>query len=106
VTETFSANFPLEVNNKTAASQIVRLDRVVSKAKITVLDAVPEGVTSMQMTVGTHYRTLDLKTGNSAGEPLPYSLSWKLGNEYIGREGLYFYIFTFTSTATRNMKPR
>lgn len=106
VTETFWANFPLEVNNKTAASQIVRLDRVVSKAKITVLDAVLEGVTSMRITVGTHYRTLDLKTGNAAGEPLPYSLSWKLGNEYIGREGLYFYIFTFTPTATRNMKPR
>lgn len=99
VTETFWTNFPLEVNNETSESQSISLDRVVSKAKITVKDAIPSGVRSMRMTVGSHYRTLDLKTGNAVSEPLPYSLSWELGAEYEGRTGLYFYIFTFTPTA-------
>lgn len=99
VTETFWTNFPLEVNNETSESQSISLDRVVSKAKITVKDAIPSGVRSMRMTVSSHYRTLDLESGNAVSEPLPYSLSWELGAEYEGRTGLYFYIFTFTPTA-------
>lgn len=99
VTETFWTNFPLEVNNETSENQSISLDRVVSKAKITVKDAIPSDVRSMRMTLGSHYRTLDLKSGNAVNEPLPNSLSWELGAEYEGRNGLYFYIFTFTPTA-------
>lgn len=99
VTETFWTDFPLEVNSRTESNQTIPLDRVVSKAKITVLDAVPEEVSGMRMTVGSHYRTLDLKTGNAVTQPLPYFLSWELGNKYIGRAGLEFTIYTFTPTA-------
>lgn len=99
VTETFWANYPLEVNSETNQSQSVSLDRVVSKAKITVKDAIPAGVHSMRLTLGCHYRILDLKTGNAENEPLSYSLSWQLGKEYEGRAGLFFYMFTFTPTA-------
>lgn len=101
VTETFWTNFPLEVNNETSENQSISLDRVVSKAKITVKDAIPSGVRSMRMTVGSHYRTLDLKTGNAVGEPLPYSLSWELGAEYEGYTAISLSIFTFTPTADK-----
>ena len=96
VTETFWADYPIEVDNDTEGRQTISLERVVSKAQITVKDAIPAGVSRMRMTVGSHYRTLDLKTGNATSAALPYSLSWELGSEYEGRAGLYFYIFTFT----------
>lgn len=99
VSETFWVNFPLEVNNETSESQSISLYRVVSKAKITVKDAIPSGVHSMRMTVGSHYRTLDLNTGNAVGEPLPYSLSWELGTEYEGYTAISLSIYTFTPTA-------
>ena len=99
VTETFWTDYPLTVDNETDGRQTISLERVVSKAQITVKDAIPSGVSRMRMTVGSHYRTLDLNTGDATGQPHPYSLSWDLGSEYEGRAGLYFYIFTFTPTA-------
>ena len=75
------------------------MKRVVSRAMITVKDAFPASVKSVRMTVGGHLRTLDVTTGNGdADSASEYTITWEIGDEYAGRSGLYFSVFTFTPT--------
>lgn len=99
VTETFWADFPIEVNAETGTSLNVPLNRVVSKVSIILKDAMPEGISRMRMTVGGLIRTLDIETGNGKLETAEdYTLEWEIGSSYVGREGLSFTMFSFTPT--------
>lgn len=99
VTETFWQDFSLQVDENMASSQELQMKRVVSRAMITVKDAFPASVKSVRMTVGGHLRTLDVTTGNGdADSASDYTITWEIGDEYAGRSGLYFSVFTFTPT--------
>ena len=99
VTETFWTDFPLEADENLQDQQTVPMERVVTMVKVTLRDAMPQGVDSIRLTVDSHYRKLDLQTGNAAGSSgSSYSLSWKTGSEYAGRTGLSFSMYSFTPT--------
>ena len=67
VTETFWTDFPLEADENLQEQQTVPMERVVTMVKVTLRDAMPQGVDSIRLTVDGHYRKLDLQTGNAAG---------------------------------------
>lgn len=99
VTETFWKDFSIEVDGNMDPNQELQMKRVVSRAMITVKDAFPSSVKAVRMTVGGHLRTLDVMTGNGDTElASDYSITWDLGDEYAGRSGLYFSVYTFTPT--------
>lgn len=99
VTETFWKDFPIEVDENMAPNQELQMKRVVSRAMITVKDAFPASVKAVRMTVGGHLRTLDVMTGNGDTDSASdYEITWDLGDEYAGRSGLYFSVYTFTPT--------
>lgn len=100
VTETFWKDFRLTADENLEHDQTVKLERVVSKAMVTLKDAMPANVKSMRLTVGSHLRTLDLFTGNGDAESAAeYTLKWDISEEYAGRTGLSFSAYTFTPTA-------
>lgn len=99
VTETFWKDFSIQVNENMDPNQELQMKRVVSRAMITVKDAFPPSVKAVRMTVGGHLRTLDVMTGNGVTDSASdYAITWKLDDEYAGRSGLYFSVYTFTPT--------
>lgn len=99
VTETFWKDFSIQVNENMNPNQELQMKRVVSRAMITVKDAFPSSVKAVRMTVGGHLCTLDVMTGNGVTDSASdYAITWKLGDEYAGRSGLYFSVYTFTPT--------
>lgn len=99
VTETFWKDFSIQVNENMNPNQELQMKRVVSRAMITVKDAFPSSVKAVRMTVGGHLRTLDVMTGNGVTDSASdYAITWELGDEYAGRSGLYFSVYTFTPT--------
>lgn len=99
VTETFWKDFSIQVNENMNPNQELQMKRVVSRAMITVKDAFPPSVKAVRMTVGGHLRTLDVMTGNGVTDSASdYAITWKLDDEYAGRSGLYFSVYTFTPT--------
>ena len=96
VTETFLKCVPMEVDEDTDEKLTLQMDRVVAKLTLMILDAIPEGVARIELTVGGHMAALDMDTGlGVAEEKEDFSIGWDLNGGYVGEKGLKFSVFSF-----------
>ena len=96
VTETFLCNKELLVDQNTEKLQVVKMDRVVGKVAVKIVDAIPAGITALKLSLGNHCSVLDMATGlGVVGQCKPFSKEWNIGSSIEGRKGQVVSIMTF-----------
>lgn len=91
VLDTFWAKKTLTIDNETAESQSVELERIVTRLKVTVLDGVPSGAKSFNVMMRL-VKEIDLKTGLGTLEEgtVPFAMT----EEDEGKTGIEYGVFS------------
>lgn len=84
--DTFWKAVSVNVGSGSASSVAVALDRVVTKLRVAVNDAVPAGTASLVLTQGPWYAGVDYVTGAAVGES-DDSRTVAVPGSYVGTEG-------------------
>lgn len=96
--DTFWKDYAMTVSGSTGASVAVALDRVVSKFAVTITDAVPSDVSTINIVPSTWYYGMYFTTGlpTDARTSLPRPIA--IPSSYAGRTGVQLSIFGFSSS--------
>ena len=97
VSDTFWRHVSLTVTNSSSTSQAVTLDRIVTRFKIAVSDAMPASVAEVHLIPATWYNSFDYLTGLPATATTNDDHAITIPGGYAGRTDLSFSIFGFSA---------
>lgn len=95
--DTFWQAVDMEVTASSGASRTVALDRAVTKLRLTITDAIIEGVRSLVVLPATWHTGLNVLTGEPTTAVSGHSVSMALADTYEGKTGVAAAIFGFSS---------
>lgn len=91
--DTFWADYSVTVVNSSNGNRAVTLDRVVTKFKAVVNDALPVGIATISITPATWYYALNYQTGEATGAISNQPIVINIPQSYEGRTEANFNIF-------------
>ena len=97
--DTFWAEYPITVDENTAAVHNVTLGRMSSRLNITVNDAIPSEVTSIDITPAVWYRGLNFRTGGATGQVLGETVTVNIPSSRAGATGTVLTVFSISPAA-------
>jgi hypothetical protein len=102
VSDTFYKAVEINVGSTLSGTQAVELERIVTKLKIVLNDAIPEGADKVIITPDTWYHAIDYLTGepSAATTAQPFTISIPTGD--IGEKGEQISIFGFSGSTEWN----
>lgn len=100
--DTFWKDYEITVSPSTPASVSVACDRIVSKLKIVVTDAVPEGAATFNVTPHTWYYGFNYTTGAPVATQTDAVSTISIPSSVIGQTDTSISIFTFSATTAWN----
>lgn len=102
VSDTFYKAVEINVGSTSSGTQAVELERIVTKLKIVLNDAIPEGADKVIITPDTWYHAIDYLTGepSAATTAQPFTISIPTGD--IGAKGEQISIFGFSGSTEWN----
>ena len=96
VRDTFYKDLALSVNASSSGSRNVTLDRCVTKLRIVISDAIPEGAATIRMTPSTWYYSINYLTGEPTTATPSQAISITIPPAFIGQTNLEASIFGFS----------
>jgi hypothetical protein len=90
--DTFWASMPMDVSEGGNETVSVVLQRVATRMRVTITDAVPEGATQIVVTPATWYYGINYATG-AACDPRSEARAIDIPSSYIGMTGMSVSIF-------------
>lgn len=96
VRDTFYKDLALSVNASSSGSRNVTLDRCVTKLRIVISDAIPEGAATISMTPATWYYGINYLTGEPTTATPSQAISITIPPASIGQTNLEASIFGFS----------
>ena len=96
VSDTFWRDYTVTINSSSASVVTVDLDRIVSKVRVSVSDAIPEGATTINITPATWYYGFNYTNGTPCAARTSQTVSIALPESVIGTTGLVSSIFGFS----------
>ena len=96
VRDTFYKDLALSVNASSSGSRNITLDRCVTKLRIVISDAIPEGAATISMTPATWYYGINYLTGEPTTATPSQAISITIPPASIGQTNLEASIFGFS----------
>lgn len=96
VLDTFYKDLSLNVIATSNGSQAVTLDRVITKLRLTLEDAIPATATTFNITPSSWYYTIDYTTGQPTTDTSSHTISVNIPSANIGQTGLDVSICSFS----------
>lgn len=96
VSDTFWRDYTVTINSSSASVVTIDLDRIVSKMRVSVSDAIPEGAASINITPATWYYGFNYTTAAPCAPRTSQPVSIALPESVIGTTGLGSSIFGFS----------
>jgi len=87
--DTFWTDYAVTVTPTTNGNRSVELQRVVTKLKIIVTDALPDGMTTMELSPSTWYLGMNYQTGEPSNASA-YTTTINIPSNYAGRTNTSF----------------
>lgn len=100
--DTFWADYSVTVVNSSNGNRAVTLDRVVTKFKAIVNDALPVGISSISIIPATWYYALNYQTGEATGAISNQPSVISIPQSYEGRTDVNFNIFSLSNITEWN----
>lgn len=100
--DTFWADYSVTVVNSSSGNRAVTLDRVVTKFKAIVNDALPVGISSIRITPATWYYALNYQTGEATGAISNQPTVISIPQSYEGRTEVNFTIHSLSNITEWN----
>ena len=100
--DTFWADYSVTVVNSSNGNRAVTLDRVVTKFKAIVNDALPVGIASISITPATWYYGLNYQTGEPSGAVSNQPIVINIPQSYEGRTEVNLFVFGLSSSTEWN----
>lgn len=98
VSDTFWADLDLTITQSSPGNVAVTLNRVATRLRLTIEDAVPTGVTSVDITPTKWYYGLNYWTGDAAVQKTNITRTISVPSSYVGTTGLSLSIFGLSNT--------
>lgn len=102
VRDTFYKDLSLEVSGSSNSSQSVTLNRIATKLKLVLTDAIPEGSATINVTPSIWYYGFDYMTGNPTAAVLNQSITINIPASEIGVTNEAINIYGFSSASEWN----
>ena len=96
--DTFWADYSVTVVNSSNGNRAVTLDRVVTRFKATVNDALPVGIASIIITPATWYYSINYQTGEASGSTNDQPITISIPQSYEGRTEVIFSIYSISNS--------
>lgn len=100
--DTFWADYSVTVVNSSNGNRAVTLDRVVTKFKAIVNDALPVGIAAISIIPATWYYALNYQTGEATGAISNQSITIEVPQSYEGRTEVNFTIHSLSNITEWN----
>lgn len=100
--DTFWADYSVTVVNSSNGNRAVTLDRVVTKFKAIVNDALPVGISSISIIPATWYYALNYQTGEATGAISNHPTVISIPQSYEGRTEVNFTIHSLSNITEWN----
>lgn len=100
--DTFWADYSVTVVNSSNGNRAVTLDRVVTKFKAIVNDALPVGISSISIIPATWYYALNYQTGEATGAISNQPTVISIPQSYEGRTEVNFTIYSLSNITEWN----
>jgi len=85
--DTFYKDYSVNVTSGTSASHSVTMERVATKLTVAILDEIPAGAATIELTPATWYYGLDYVTGTATGAMTSEPRVMNIPASYIGTTG-------------------
>lgn len=99
VSDTFWKDHTITVTSSTATSSTVTLDRIATRLRVTVTDAIPEGAATLNVTPSTWYYGFNYTTGEPCAAATSQPIYVTLPSSVIGTTGVVANFFGFSASA-------
>lgn len=99
VRDTFWKDYAVEVKQSSNGNRSVTLDRVVTRARFTIQDAIPDDVTSIFLTADRWYKGMNYRTGAMA-EPVSLNSEISIPDSYHGTTGRSIVVYSLSGAAS------
>jgi hypothetical protein len=96
--DTFWADYYVTVVNSSNGNRAVTLDRVVTRFKATVNDALPFGIASISITPATWYYSINYQTGEVSDSTNDHPITISIPQSYEGRKEVIFSIYSISNS--------
>lgn len=96
--DTFWADYDLTISQSSPGNVSVTLQRVATRLRVTIEDAVPTGVSSVDITPAKWYYGLNYWTGDAAIPKTDITRTISVPSSYVGTTGLSLSIFGLSNT--------
>ncbi len=97
--DTFWKDYDVTVVSTSNGNRAVTLDRVVTRFRATVTDAIPDGVTTITMSPTSWHTGLNYSTGAPTPATTTYTSVMTLPTSYVGQTNTLFNLYGFSGTA-------
>lgn len=98
VSDTFWADLDMNITQSSPGNVAVTLNRVATRLRLTIEDAVPTGVTSVDITPAKWYYGLNYWTGDAAIQKTNITHTISVPSSYVGTTGLSLSIFGLSNS--------
>lgn len=98
VSDTFWKDHTITVTSSTATSSTVTLDRIATRLRVTVTDAIPEGAATLNVTPSTWYYGFNYTTGEPCAAATSQPIYVTLPSSVIGTTGVVASFFGFSAS--------
>jgi hypothetical protein len=103
VLDTFYKDYEITITSGTSSgSRNVALDRVVTKLKLVISDAIPDGASTLNITPTTWYYALNYQTGAPASAASSQAIVINIPASNIGKTGIDASVYGFSSSTEWN----
>lgn len=96
VSDTFWKDYELTVTSSTSSAISVDLDRIVTKLRITITDAVPDDAATFNITPHTWYYGFNYKTGAPITATTDVTSTINIPSSSLGQENVMMSMFSFS----------
>lgn len=99
VSDTFWKDHTITVTSSTATASTVTLDRIATRLRVTVTDAIPEGAATLNVTPSTWYYGFNYTTGEPCAAATSQPIFVTLPSSVIGTTGVVANFFGFSASS-------
>lgn len=96
VSDTFWKDYELTVTSSTSSTISVELDRIVTKLRITITDAVPDDAATFNITPHTWYYGFNYMTGAPIAETTDATSTINIPSSSLGQQNVMMSMFSFS----------
>ena len=96
VSDTFWKDYELTVTSSTSSTISVELDRIVTKLRITITDAVPDDAATFNITPHTWYYGFNYKTGAPISATTDVTSTINIPYSSLGQQNVMMSMFSFS----------